>query len=157
MWAIATTRGGEANVVEASSYLNPRMSRAQMLQTLGGGAALVLTAGTLRPDAAHAAPRSLAAEPATAAAEAGYVCLIVLDGGRPDYITKNLSALPNLASLLRRSRWYNRAWVGDLMSITPPGHAVIGTGSLPKNDGGNCQLGLGDSQHGEDLSHHAGG
>ncbi len=128
--------GDEAHVAEASSYLNPRMSRAQMLQSLGSGAALVLTAGALRPDAAHAAPRSLAAEPATGAAEAGYVCLIVLDGGRPDYITKNLSALPNLASLLRRSRWYNRAWVGDLMSITPPGHAVIGTGSLPKNDGG---------------------
>jgi len=34
--------GGEAHVVEASSYLNPRMSRAQMLQTLGGGAALVV-------------------------------------------------------------------------------------------------------------------
>ena len=128
--------GEEAHVAEASSYLNPRMSRAQLLQTLGGGVALVLTAGALRPDAAHAAPRSLAAEPATGPAEAGYLCLIVLDGGRPDYITRNLSALPNLASLLRRSRWYNRAWVGDLMSITPPGHAVIGTGSLPKNDGG---------------------
>ncbi|GAC1444763.1 MAG: hypothetical protein NVSMB52_04430 [Chloroflexota bacterium] len=67
---------------------------------------------------------------------AQYVCLIVLDAGRPDYITKNLASMPNMRAFLQHSRWYNRAWVGNLMSITPPDHAVIGTGSLPKNDGG---------------------
>src|SRR5919202_4369610 len=62
--------------------------------------------------------------------------MIVLDGGRPDYITKNLGSMPNLRSLLKNARQYDRAWVGNLMSITPPDHAVIGTGSFPRNDGG---------------------
>jgi predicted AlkP superfamily pyrophosphatase or phosphodiesterase len=128
--------GDPAATASFPSYLDSRMSRAQLLQALGGGVALVLTVGALQPSAAQAATPSRAAEPATGPKEADYLCLIVLDGGRPDYITKNLSAMPNVRSLLRRARWYNRAWVGDLMSITPPGHAVIGTGSFPKNDGG---------------------
>ncbi|HEX8917065.1 MAG TPA: alkaline phosphatase family protein, partial [Chloroflexota bacterium] len=75
---------------------------------------------------------SAASPPVTAQ----YVCLIVLDAGRPDYITRNLSAMPNMRALLPQGRWYDRAWVGSLMSITPPDHAVIGTGSLPKDNGG---------------------
>src|SRR5579872_5127956 len=67
---------------------------------------------------------------------ANYLCLIVLDGGKPEYITNHLKTLPNLRQLINAGRWYDRAWVGDLMSITPPGHAVIGTGSFPKDDGG---------------------
>lgn len=67
---------------------------------------------------------------------AKYVCMIVLDAGRPDYITNHIRQMPNMRAFLKHARWYNRAWVGDLMSITPPGHAVIGTGSLPKDDGG---------------------
>jgi arylsulfatase A-like enzyme len=67
---------------------------------------------------------------------AKYVSLIVLDGGRPDYISNHISQMPNMRALLRHSRVYDRAWVGNLMSITPPDHAVIGTGSLPKDDGG---------------------
>ncbi|GAC1521213.1 MAG: alkaline phosphatase family protein [Chloroflexota bacterium] len=78
----------------------------------------------------------LPAEAASNQTTAKYMCMIVLDGGRPDYITRNIAGMPNLHALLQRSRQYDRAWVGDLMSITPPGHAVIGTGSLPKNDGG---------------------
>jgi predicted AlkP superfamily pyrophosphatase or phosphodiesterase len=85
---------------------------------------------------AQAAAPAAPIEPAPGPQHAEYLCLIVLDGGRPDYITRNLSTLPNLRSLVQRGRWYNRAWVGNLMSITPPGHAVIGTGSFPKNDGG---------------------
>jgi Type I phosphodiesterase / nucleotide pyrophosphatase len=121
---------------DLASYLDLRMSRGQLLQALGGGMALALTAGALEARAAHAAPPTIAAEPAAGPQHASYLCLIVLDGGRPDYIAQNLATMPNLRSLLRRARWYNRAWVGDLMSITPPGHAVIGTGSFPKNDGG---------------------
>src|ERR1051326_2689791 len=83
----------------------------------------------------------LGAIPATAGAASGpssakYVCVIVLDGGRPDYLTKNIKSLPNLRAMIQHGRWYNRAFVGSLMSITPPDHAVIGTGSFPKNDGG---------------------
>lgn len=67
---------------------------------------------------------------------AEYVCMIVLDGGRPDYITNRIHELPNIRGLLKNARWYNNAWVGSLMSITPPDHAVIGTGSLPRDNGG---------------------
>jgi predicted AlkP superfamily pyrophosphatase or phosphodiesterase len=77
-----------------------------------------------------------AATPAGAAPTAKYVVMIVLDAGRPDYITKNLGSMPNMRQFLTHARWYNRAWVGSLMSITPPDHAVIGTGSFPKDDGG---------------------
>ncbi len=76
------------------------------------------------------------ARAASAPPAAQYVVMIVLDAGRPDYITRNLSVMPNMRALLQHGRMYDRAWVGDLMSITPPGHAVIGTGSLPKDDGG---------------------
>lgn len=73
---------------------------------------------------------------AAAASTAKYLCVIVLDGGKPEYITNNIKSLPNVRKLINSGRWYNRAFVGSLMSITPPDHAVIGTGSFPKNDGG---------------------
>lgn len=71
-----------------------------------------------------------------ASTPAQYVCMIVLDAGRPDYITRNLASMPNMRTLMSQGRWYDKAWVGDLMSITPPSHGVIGTGSFPKDDGG---------------------
>lgn len=77
-------------------------------------------------------PTALAAQPA----HASYLCLIVLDGGRPDYITRNLAAMPHLRALMKRGRSYRQAWVGDLPSMTPVSHAVIGTGAFPKHDGG---------------------
>ncbi len=76
------------------------------------------------------------ARAATPAPTAKYVVLIVLDAGKPEYITNHINQMPTMKAFLQHARWYNRAWVGDLMSITPPGHAVIGTGSLPKDDGG---------------------
>lgn len=112
------------------------MSRADLLKTLGGGVALALTASAIPDGVSWAAPSAATIEPSPGPQTAEYVCLIVLDGGRPDYITNNLHLMPNVRSLMNRGRWYNSAWVGDLMSITPPGHAVIGTGSFPKNDGG---------------------
>ena len=80
---------------------------------------------------------------------AEYVCMIVLDGGRPDYITNRLDELPNIRSLLKKAHWYNNAWVGSLMSITPPDHAVIGTGSLPRDNGGlvNWEWGIHSTGH----------
>jgi predicted AlkP superfamily pyrophosphatase or phosphodiesterase len=81
-----------------------------------------------------AAPAAVLA--ASAPAPAQYLCMIVLDGGRPDYIQHNINHMPNMRQFLTHARWYNNAWVGSLMSITPPDHAVIGTGSLPKDDGG---------------------
>jgi len=67
---------------------------------------------------------------------AKYLCLIVLDAGKPEYVTNHLSQMPTMRSLIAHGRWYDRAWVSSLMSITPPDHAVIGTGSFPKDDGG---------------------
>ncbi len=80
------------------------------------------------PDTARAASSS--------APSAKYLCLIVLDAGKPEYITNHLSQMPAMRSLMQHGRWYDRAWVSSLMSITPPDHAVIGTGSFPKDDGG---------------------
>jgi arylsulfatase A-like enzyme len=119
-----------------SSGLDARMSRASLLKIVGGSAAAMLTARAFQPAGAFAAAPAIEPEAASRAQTAQYVCLIVLDGGRPDYITRNIASMPNMRALLKRGRWYNRAWVGDLMSITPTGHAVIGTGSFPKNDGG---------------------
>src|SRR5258708_2630194 len=79
-----------------------------------------------------------------AAPQAQYVCLIVLDAGRPDYVSLNLKSMPNVRAILPQARSYDRAWVGDLMSITPPGHAVIGSGSFPKDDGGIVNWDWGD-------------
>src|SRR5437660_6537483 len=86
---------------------------------------------------------------AAAPTTAKYVVMIVLDAGRPDYITNNLASMPNMRQFLTHSRWYNRAWVGSLMSITPPDHAVIGTGSFPKDDGGIVNWDWGNHQTGK--------
>jgi predicted AlkP superfamily pyrophosphatase or phosphodiesterase len=125
-----------AHAGDTSGDVTSRISRAQLLQAIGGGVAFTMAAGVFGAEGVlAAAPKaSLDANPVPKQAE--YVCLIVLDGGRPEYITNNLASLPTVRSLLRRGRWYNQAWVGDLMSITPPGHAVIGSGSFPRNDGG---------------------
>jgi hypothetical protein len=88
----------------------------------------------LLPFALAALPDKVSA--ASSPATAKYLCMIVLDGGRPEYYLNHLSQMPHLRALLRHSRQYDRAWVGSLMSITPPDHAVIGTGSFPKDDGG---------------------
>ena len=62
-----------------------------------------------------------------------YAVIIVLDGSRPDYF--KLAAMPHLRALMRRGTTYNQAFVGQELANTPPGHATIGTGLLPKHDG----------------------
>ncbi len=109
-----------------------RQGRLSRRQFVAGLAAAGFTASSipqvLGAGTAHAEVRS--------SAVAEYLCLIVLDGGRPTYITNHLHELPNIRGLMQHARWYNNAWVGSLMSITPPDHAVIGTGSLPRDNGG---------------------
>ncbi len=83
-----------------------------------------------------ALPTTTGATSAANTVRAKYLCMIVLDAGRPDYISLNLGSMPNMRALLQHAHQYDRAWGGDLMSITPPGHAVIGSGSFPKDDGG---------------------
>ena len=103
---------------------------------------LLLSAG---PGAVHAGSGTSAPGSATAQ----YVCMIVLDAGRPDYITANLGSMPNMRAFLQHARTYDQAWVGSLMSITPPDHAVIGSGSFPKNDGGIVNWEWGDHKTGK--------
>ncbi len=62
-----------------------------------------------------------------------YAVIIVLDGARADDF--NLVAMPNLQALLRRGVRYSNAFVGQELANTPPSHATIGTGMLPKHHG----------------------
>lgn len=66
-------------------------------------------------------------------ATARYLAIIVLDAFRPDYM--QLAPMPNLEALIRNGATYDRAWVGQLESETPVGHATLSTGSLPNRDG----------------------
>jgi hypothetical protein len=59
--------------------------------------------------------------------------VLVLDGARPDYF--QLAPMPNLHWLQQHGTTYSSAFVGQLIANTPPGHATIGTGMLPKHHG----------------------
>lgn len=62
-----------------------------------------------------------------------YLVVIVLDAFRPEYM--RLSPMPALQGLMKAGTYYDRAWVGQLESETPVGHATLSTGSLPRHDG----------------------
>src|SRR5437660_11070248 len=62
-----------------------------------------------------------------------YAVLIVLDGVRPDYF--NLTNMPHLRALQARGVTYTQAFTGQEPANTPPSHATIGTGMLPKHHG----------------------
>jgi len=62
-----------------------------------------------------------------------YAVIIVLDGARPGYL--NLAPMPNLRGLINRGVTYKNAFVGQMLANTPPSHATIGTGVLPKHHG----------------------
>lgn len=62
-----------------------------------------------------------------------YMVLIVMDGFRPDYL--NFAPMPNLKSLMASGMSYNRAWVGQLETQTPTGHATLATGVYPRKHG----------------------
>jgi predicted AlkP superfamily pyrophosphatase or phosphodiesterase len=62
-----------------------------------------------------------------------YAVVIVLDGARPDYF--NLTNMPNLRALQARGVTYTQAFTGQELANTPPSHATIGTGMLPKHHG----------------------
>jgi Type I phosphodiesterase / nucleotide pyrophosphatase len=102
------------------------LSRAQFMQAL---AAAGVTASGLE------LLMGSTAQPAVAQSEvaARYLVLIVLDAFRPDYM--QLAAMPNLDALIRSGTTYDRAWVGQLESETPVGHATLSTGAMPKHEG----------------------
>lgn len=74
------------------------------------------------------AERSISAPPPSP-----YLVIMVADGFRPDYM--NLAPMPHLQSLMASGMTYGRAWVGQLASETPTGHATIATGVYPKKHG----------------------
>lgn len=62
-----------------------------------------------------------------------FLVLIVADGFRPDYMT--LAPMPHLHMLMASGMTYTDAWVGQLESETPTGHATIATGVYPRKHG----------------------
>lgn len=62
-----------------------------------------------------------------------YLVLIVMDGFRPDYAT--LAPMHHLHDLMKRGTTYDNAWVGQMESETPTGHATIATGVYPRRHG----------------------
>ena len=62
-----------------------------------------------------------------------YGVLIVLDGFRPDYL--QLAPMQHLRALMRSGASYTRAWVGQLETQTPTGHATLVTGVYPQKHG----------------------
>jgi hypothetical protein len=102
------------------------LSRRQLTGALAGlgmaasGIEMLLGAADVEPaEARPALPR--------------YFVLIVLDAFRPDYA--NLAPMPSLQRLIQSGTSYPRAWVGQLESETPSGHATLSTGALPKHHG----------------------
>jgi arylsulfatase A-like enzyme len=74
--------------------------------------------------------RQAGSRQATAASPPPYLVVIVMDGFRPDYET--LAPMHHLRALMRRGRTYDAAWVGQIESETPTGHATIATGIYPR-------------------------
>lgn len=109
-----------------------RLFRAHHLsrrQFIGGLLALGVTAATVEGLVGGINPTSVTADSPLPQ----YLVLVVLDGFRPDYAT--LAPMPALEELARRGVSYDHAWVGQLESETPVGHATLSTGSMPRNDG----------------------
>jgi predicted AlkP superfamily pyrophosphatase or phosphodiesterase len=77
--------------------------------------------------------RQAGSRPAAAASPPPYLVVIVMDGFRPDYET--LAPMHHLRALMKRGRTYDTAWVGQIESETPTGHATIATGVYPRKHG----------------------
>lgn len=80
-----------------------------------------------------AAPPEILETQAADTAAAGYVVLISLDGCRPEDLEQ--AQMPNLKALIGVGTSYSGAWVGALQNNTPPGHAMMSTGSFPRRSG----------------------
>jgi len=81
---------------------------------------LILTAGSWR----ESVPRQT---------DPPYLVLIVMDGFRPDYAT--LAPMRHLRELVHRGASYDSAWVGQMESETPTGHATLATGVYLRKHG----------------------
>jgi hypothetical protein len=64
---------------------------------------------------------------------AKYLVLLIVDGGRPDYLTA--PNLPHLSALAAHGTQFTNAISGILESETPAAHTTISTGSTPRRNG----------------------
>lgn|SRR5947209_5896927 len=106
-----------------------RRGKLSRRQFVGGLAALGAAGSTIDYLLGSETP-SIHAEPGPAPR---YLVIIVLDAFREDYLS--LQPMPALSALARSGISYDRAWVGQLESYTPVGHATISTGSMPRTQG----------------------
>lgn len=67
------------------------------------------------------------------AGPAHYVVFLVIDAGRPSYLT--LAKFPHIDALIKHGVEYDQAWVGEMESSTPDVHVTFGTGTMPKENG----------------------
>jgi Type I phosphodiesterase / nucleotide pyrophosphatase len=63
------------------------------------------------------------------------ILVVVLDGMRRDYFERYQEVLPTLTRLREGGAWFSNARVNFLPTITPLGHATIGTGADPRVHG----------------------
>jgi predicted AlkP superfamily pyrophosphatase or phosphodiesterase len=108
-----------------TAFRRGRITRAQFI---GGLAALGFTASAM--DLIAGCGTAHVADPATSGLS---LCLITIDGFRPDYL--DLAAMPALRSLMEGGTSFSRAWVGQLQSETPVSHATLSTGAFPSHNG----------------------
>lgn len=94
----------------------------------GAASALLGTVGATRGASVYGTVE--AAPPASAR----YLVMLIIDAARADYLS--YGRLPHIERMKRRGTYYERAWVGQMESITPASHASLGTGCFPKHDGG---------------------
>jgi arylsulfatase A-like enzyme len=115
-----------------SSYATGRLSRGAFIRrllALGVGMDFIETLlgpGTRRAFAAARGPKQVPSH-------APYVVMVVMDAFRADYL--DLTSMPNLEWLASRGVSFPRAWVGQLESYTPAGHATLSTGATPAHQG----------------------
>ncbi|HZU11561.1 MAG TPA: alkaline phosphatase family protein [Chloroflexota bacterium] len=80
-----------------------------------------------------ALPSSDAAPLAAGSPAIRYAVVLVLDGLPGSDL--RLVPMPHLRRLMQRGATFTNAFVGQELANTPPGHATIGTGMLPKHHG----------------------
>ncbi len=108
---------------ESHGPLHGLISRRRLLETTGAGVLTALTSGMLMGQGAFA----------TTEDKAPYLCLIVLDGARPEYL--NVPNIPHVKSLVKSGTQFSNMFAGIMEAETPAAHTAIGTGSVPARNG----------------------
>ncbi|MEW5718878.1 MAG: alkaline phosphatase family protein [Chloroflexota bacterium] len=108
-------------------------TRREFLKQISIGAASLATAWMLSSCRTVGLPAPAVPTPTSNLQPPTYLVLISIDACRPEYL--DLAPLPNLQKLMDNGISYSDAWVGALVSNTPPGHTEMSTGTFPKTNG----------------------